>query len=202
MYNHNFVAGQRLQRFPLTLTNEAILLYQAIHPFQCSLEELQEIFSNHFSKVDNTREQLFHAWISFHFNENADIIDAFVQRMRQVAALLNYGELQILKVYKNTLPSLFNWVLFPIKNLGQAVETVKRTLTKEMLDRQLAGHSTGSSPLLTIKEKNEQRHNRVVFNKSSAVGAKIDKLTSMIETLSTHNRQAKAFKSRVYQGRG
>ena len=63
-----------------------------------------------------------------------------------LAAMLNYGEPQILEVFKNTLSSCVYWVLFPIKNLRQAVETVKRILTKEILDKQLAGQSTGNPP--------------------------------------------------------
>ena len=33
------------------------------------------------------------------------------------------------------------WVLFPINNLREVVETAKRFLTKEKIDRQLAGQS-------------------------------------------------------------
>ena len=29
---------------------------------------------------------------TFHFDKNADTIDAYVQRIRQVAAMLSYGE--------------------------------------------------------------------------------------------------------------
>ena len=48
-------------------------------------------------------------------------------RIRQVANLLGYGEPQILKVFKNTLPTKLYWVLFPIEDLRQAVDTAKRT---------------------------------------------------------------------------
>ena len=53
--------------------------------------------------------------------------------------MLNYGEPQMLEVFKNTLPSCLPCVFFPTENLRQAVETEKRILTKERLDRQLAG---------------------------------------------------------------
>ena len=56
-----------------------------------------------YSKIGNTREQLFHAWRSFSFDENTETIDAYVICIRQVAALLGYGEPQILEVFKNTL---------------------------------------------------------------------------------------------------
>ena len=48
--------------------------------------------------------------------------------------MLYYGEPQILEAFKNTLPSCLYWVLFPIENPRQAVETAKRILTKEKLD--------------------------------------------------------------------
>ena len=53
-----------------------------------------------------------------------------------------------------------------------------------------------------MKEENEQRHKRVVFNERNVICAKIDKLISMIGKLSTQNRQSKPFRPRVYQGRG
>ena len=59
--------------------------------------------------------------------------------MRQEAALLGYGESQVLEVFKNTLPSRLYQLLFPIENLRKAEETVKRILIKETIDRLLAG---------------------------------------------------------------
>ena len=53
--------------------------------------------------------------------------------------LLGYGEPQILELFKKTLPIKSYWVLFPIEDLRQVVETAKRILTKEKIDRQLAG---------------------------------------------------------------
>ena len=45
--------------------------------------------------------------------------------------LLGYGEPQVLKVFKSTVPNRLYSVLFPIDNLCNAVETAKRFLTKE-----------------------------------------------------------------------
>ena len=73
--------------------------YQSVHPFQGNWEELQEGFRTQFSKLGNTREQLFHAWRMFHFDENAEKIDAYVQKLRQVASKLNCSESQILEVF-------------------------------------------------------------------------------------------------------
>ena len=58
-----------------------------------------------------------------------------------------------------------------------------------------------SPTILTVKEENEQRHKTVVFIESNITGSKIDKLTSMLGKLSTHNRQSKQFKPRIIQGR-
>ena len=40
------------------------------------LDKLQNSFRQQYSKIGNTREQLFHAWRSFHFDENTETIDA------------------------------------------------------------------------------------------------------------------------------
>ena len=74
-------------------------------------------------------------WQSFHFDENTETLDSYVTGMRQVATLLGYGEPQVLEVFKNTLPTRLYWVLFPIEDLRQAVETAKRILTKEKIYR-------------------------------------------------------------------
>ena len=89
--------------------------------------------------MGNTHEQLFHAWKSFNFDENTETIDSYVMRIRQVATHLGYGEPQVLEVFKNTLPTKLYWILFPIEDLRQAVETAKRILNKEKLDKQLTG---------------------------------------------------------------
>ena len=91
------------------------------------------MFRQQYPKVGNTREQLFHAWRSFSFDENSETIDAHVTHIRQVATLLGYGEPHILEVFKNTLPIKLYWILFPIEDLRQAVETAKRILTKEKI---------------------------------------------------------------------
>ena len=59
--------------------------------------------------------------------------DTYVTCIRQVAALLGYGEPQILEVFKNTLPTKLYWILFPIEDLRQVVEIAKRILNKEKL---------------------------------------------------------------------
>ena len=70
------------------------------------MQGLQNLFRQHYSKIGNTIEQLFHVWRSFNFNENTETIDAYVTHIRQLSTLLGYGEPQILEVFKNTLPTM------------------------------------------------------------------------------------------------
>ena len=113
--------------------------------------ELQNLFRQQYSKIGNTREHLFHAWRSFQFDENTETVDAYVMCRRQVAVLLGYGEPQILEVFKNTLPTQLCWIIFPIENLRQAVETAKRILMKEKIEKQVSRQSSSTS-LLSIKD--------------------------------------------------
>ena len=62
--------------------------------------------------------------------------------MSQVAAMLNYGEMQILENFKNTLPYWLYSTLINVNSLQDAIDLAKRVLTKEKLDRQLAGQSS------------------------------------------------------------
>ena len=188
---HHFVEGDKVQRFCLTLLGEARLWYQSLEPVNVDWQGLQNLFRQQYSKIVNTREQLFHLWRFFSFDENTETIDVYVTCIRQVAALLGYGEPQILEVFKNTLPTKLYWILFPINDLRQAVETAKRILTKEKIDRQLSGQSS-STPFRSIRDS----HNRKVsFDTRGELGDKIDKLAVMIGKLVTRdsgaNRQFK-----------
>ena len=137
MNAHHFIDGVEVQRFCLTLLGEARLWYQSLEPINADWQELQNLFRHQYSKIGNTREQLFHAWKLFSFDRNTESIDTYVTCIRQVAALLGYGKPQILEVFKNTLPTKLYWILFPIEDLRQVVEIAKRIFTKEKLDRQL-----------------------------------------------------------------
>ena len=66
------------------------------------------------SKSGSTGEQYFHAWRSFQFDENADTIDSYIHKVKQVATLLNYVEPQILELFKNTLPSRLYYMVYNI----------------------------------------------------------------------------------------
>ena len=161
--------------------------------------ELQNLFRQRYSKVGNTREQLFHAWRSFSFDEYTETIDSYVTQIRQVATLLGYEEPQILEVFKNTLPTKLYWILFPIEDLRQAVETAKRILTKENLDKQLTGQ-TSTSPFMSIRGGTERK---VSFNARHELWDKIDKLTVMMGRLAARDSNDKRpFKPQIYKSRG
>ena len=131
MNAHHFIEGVKVQRFCLTLLGEARLWYHSLEPINVDWEGLQNLFRQQYSKIGNTREQLFHALKSFSFDENTEMIDAYVTHIRQVAALLGYGEPHLLEVFKNTLPTKLYWILFPIEDLRQVVQTATRILTKK-----------------------------------------------------------------------
>ena len=91
--------------------------------------------------------------------------------IRQVATLLGYGEPQILEVFENTLPTKLYWILFPVEDIRQAVDTAKRILTKEKLEKQLTGQ-TSAIPFMSVRDGTERR---VSFNTRDELGDKIDK---------------------------
>ena len=152
---------------------------------------MQNICRQQYSKIGNTREQLFHTWRSFHFNENTETIDAYVNCIRQVVTPLGYQEPQILEVFKNTLPTKLYWVLFPIMNFRQVVETAKRILTKEKIDRQLAGQ-TSSTPFTSVRDGHNKR---VAFDATDGIEQKIDRLMKSVGKLVAEDKeQSKPFK--------
>ena len=104
MEAHNFPEGEKVRHFRVTLIGEARLWYESLAPLDNDWPALQNKFRWQYSKIGNTPEQLFHAWRTFKFDENTDSVDSYVLRMSQVTAMLNYGEMQILENFKNTLP--------------------------------------------------------------------------------------------------
>ena len=156
---------------------------------------MQNVFRQQYSKIGNIREQLFHAWRSFSFDQNTETIDAYVTHIRQVATLLGYVEPQVLEVFQNTLPTKFYWILFPIDDIRQAVETAKRILTKEKIYGQ-----SSSTLFMSIKDNHIRR---VTFDTGDELGDKVDKLTVMMETLAARDSQSgRQFKPQIYQGKG
>ena len=104
-----------------------------------------------------------------------------------------------MEVLKNTFPTQFYWILFPIEDLRQALETAKRILTKEKLDKLLTGQ-TSASPFINIREGTERK---VSFNARDELGDKIDKLTFMMNRLASRDSNEKRpFKPQIYKSSG
>ena len=82
MTMHDFPEGVKFQRFCLTLMGEAILWYALLEPIAMTWPELQNQLRRQYSKLGNTREQLFHALRSFHYDENVETPDAYVTRIQ------------------------------------------------------------------------------------------------------------------------
>ena len=76
------------------------------------------------------------------------------------------------------------------------VETTKRILSKEKIDKQLAGQ-TSSTPFMSVRDGLSKR---VTFNTMDDLAQKIDRLTVMMGKLVTEDEgQPKPFKPQVYQ---
>ena len=76
------------------------------------------------------------------------------------------------------------WVLFPIEDLRQAVKIVRKILTKEKIDRQLAGQSS-LTPFMNIKEWYISKN--VTFDTQDSLDVKIYRLTSMMSKLTAQD---------------
>ena len=187
MEAHNFPEGEKVRCFRVTLKGEARLWYESLALPVNDWPTLQSKFRWQYSKIGNTPEHLFHAWRTFKFDENTDSIDSYVLRMSQVAAMLNYGEMQILENFKNTLPYQLYSTLINVNNLRDAIDLAKSVLTKEKLDRQLTGQS--STPFMKDTSNNDshfpqtQQKKNVIFDAMETLERNsdcIDHLTTLV----------------------
>ena len=106
----------------------------------------------------------------------------------------------MLEVFKNTLPTRLYWVVFSIEDLILAVETAKRILTKEKIDRQLVGQS---SPTLFMNLRDGYNSKKMVtLDTQDRSNENLDKITSMMSRLTGQgNNQNGPFKPKIYQGK-
>ena len=77
MDTQRFQQDEKAQRFCLMLTGKARLLYESLRPINVDWTGLQNSFRQQYSKIGNTREQLFHTWKYCHFKQNTETIDAY-----------------------------------------------------------------------------------------------------------------------------
>ena len=85
----------------------------------------------------------------------SNTIDGYIHKVKQVAALLDYGEPQILELFKNILPSRLYCMLYQINDLGVVVEMAKRLLIKEQMDEK-AGQSI-ASPFMQVSQNRDKK---------------------------------------------
>ena len=128
--------------------------------------------------------------------------------MSQVAAMLNYGEMQILENFKNTLPYRLYSTLINVNNLRDAVDLAKWVLTKEKLDRQLTGQS--STPFMKATSNDDyhspqnQQKKGVTFDAMETLERNsdcIDRLTTLVSDLKMIMDRKPQYKPKIYQGR-
>ena len=99
--------------------------------------------------------------------------------------------------------------LYPIDNLRLAVETAKRVLTKEKIDRQMSGQSSATLFMKVSNDHNYSSKNSskkgVNFDVLETIernSDSIDKLTSLVSKMNMKMDKCEAqYKPQVYQGR-
>ena len=112
-----------------------------------------------------------------------------------MATLLSYGEPQILELFKNMLPSKLYWILFPINNLRDAVDTAKRVLTKEKLDKQLSGQAgVTTTPFMKVGDISPSGK-KVSFNEQDPIREQLESLTSMVYNMSSKKKKIQGHSS-------
>ena len=65
MNAHHFLECIKVQIFCLTLVGEARLQYESLTPINIDWQGIQNLFRQQYSKIGNTKEQLFHACLPF-----------------------------------------------------------------------------------------------------------------------------------------
>ena len=106
-------------------------------------------------------------WRSFQFDEATNTIDRYIHKVKQVTALLDYGEPQIVELFKNTLPSRLYCMLYQINDLRVAVEMAKRLLIKEQMDKK-AGQSI-ISPFMQVNQNKDKMEKKMSFSTVEAM---------------------------------
>ena len=126
--------------------------------------------------------------------------------MKQVTALLNYGEPHILELFKNTLPSRLHYMLYQINDLATAIETTKSILTKDKIDKQRSGQSV-ASPFMKVSQENAKKSCKqgLSFGALETIernSDSIDKLTSLVSKFDMKlDRKENQYRPIVYQAR-
>ena len=95
------------------------------------------------------------------------------------------------------MPSKLYWILFPINNLREAVETAKRVINKEKLDKQLTGQASSISPFMKLGDDTSSAQQKMLNPQE------IEAISSRVYNMSLQQEKTgKPFKPQVYQIRG
>ena len=97
---------------------------------------------------------------------------------------------------KIPFPQNYIGYFFPIDDLRQVVETAKRILTKEIIERQLAGQSS-ATPFMSLKDNYNNK--KATFHTQDRLEDKIDRLKVMMSNLAANEEGVnKQFKPKIY----
>ena len=95
------------------------------------------------------------------------------------------------------MPSKLYWILFPINNLREAVETTKRVMNKEKLDKQLTGQASNISLFMELGDDTTSAQQKMLNPQE------IEAISSRVYNMSLQqDKTGKPFKPQVYQRRG
>ena len=70
------------------------------------------------------------------------------------------------------------WILFPISNLREAVDTAKRVLNKEKLDKKLRGQASNISPFMEMRDDTQSDQKMLMKPQD------LEAITSMLYSMS------------------
>ena len=184
------------------MVGEARNQYVTLEPLAMTWPELQNLLRQQYSKIGNTREQFFHTWKSFHYDENVETPDTYIIRIKQAARLLGYEDPQVLEVFKNTVPNRLYWVLFSINNLCEVDETAKQFLTKVKIDRQMTGQ--GTTPFMKLTEKKRKAVTFDARDTLEKTSKNMERMTALMDKMYIKLDQKELpYKPQIYQrGKG
>ena len=95
------------------------------------------------------------------------------------------------------MPSKLYWIVFPINNLRQAVDTAKRVMNKEKLDKQLTGQASNISPFMKLGDDTNSGQQKMLNPQE------IEAISSRVYNMSLQQgKTGKPYKPQVYQRRG
>ena len=82
------------------------------------------------------------------------------------------------------------------------METVKRFLTKEKIDRELSGHSVTTAPFMKVSDSYKSSSKKAASFIHSETNDKIDKLTSLVSKMKVQMDKCDSqLKPQIYQSK-